>query len=74
MAERYVAQVELKTNIEKVLKELKETQDRVDKLEGKDYKINLDIDTKTLESAIQKLDKMLDSLGIPAIQFNHCQM
>ena len=63
MAERYVAQVELKTNIEKVLKELKETQDRVDKLEGKDYKINLDIDTKTLESAIQKLDKMLDSLG-----------
>lgn len=63
MAGRYVTQVELRTNIEKVLEELKETQDRVDKLERKDYKINLDIDTKTLESAIQKLDKMLDSLG-----------
>lgn len=63
MAGRYVTQVELRTNIEKVLEGLKETQDRVDKLEGKDHKINLDIDTKTLESAIQKLDKMLDSLG-----------
>ncbi len=63
MAGRYVTQVELRTNIEKVLEGLKETQDRVDKLEGKDYKINLDIDTKTLDSAIQKLNKMLDSLG-----------
>mgnify|MGYP002519309402 CR=1 FL=1 len=63
MAGRYVTQVELRTNIEKVLEGLKETQDRVDKLEEKDYKINLGIDTKTLESAIQKLDKMLDSLG-----------
>ena len=63
MAGRYVSEIELRTNIEKVLANLKEIQDRVDKLEGKEYKVNLDIDTKTLESAIQKLDKMLDSLG-----------
>lgn len=63
MAESYVTQVELKTNVEKVLEKLKETQDRMDKLEGKEYKINLGIDAKTLESVIQKLDKMLNSLG-----------
>lgn len=63
MAESYVTQVELRTNVEKVLERLKETQDQMDKLEGKEYKINLGIDTKTLESVIQKLDKMLNSLG-----------
>ena len=63
MAGRYVSEIELRTNIEKVLSQLKDTQDKVDKLDGKEYKVNLDIDTKTLESAIQKLDKMLDSLG-----------
>lgn len=63
MAESYVTQVELRTNVEKVLEKLKETQDRMDKLEGKEYKINLGIDAKTLESVIQKLDKMLNSLG-----------
>lgn len=63
MAESYVTQVELRTNVEKVLEGLKETQDRIDKLEGKEYKINLGIDAKTLESVIQKLDKMLNSLG-----------
>mgnify|MGYP000435478269 CR=1 FL=1 len=63
MAGRYVSEIELRTNIEKVLSQLKETQDKVDKLDGKEYKVNLDIDTKTLEITIQKLDKMLDSLG-----------
>ena len=31
--------------------------------EGKDHKVKLDLDTKTLESALKKLDSMLDSLG-----------
>ena len=63
MAGRYQYDIEIKTNVEKLLIEMKQAQDRLDSLEGKDYKIKLDIDTKTLESTIKKLDKMLDSIG-----------
>lgn len=55
------AKIEL--DIKDLQKQLISADEKIDKFANEDRKIKLDVDTKTLESAIQKLDKMLDSLG-----------
>lgn len=42
---------------------MKQVQDRLDTVEGKEYKIKLNVDEKKLSSVISNLEKMLDSLG-----------
>ena len=55
------AKIEL--DIKDLQKQLIDADEKIDKFANEDRKVKLDIDTKILESAIQKLDKMLDSLG-----------
>ena len=55
------AKIEL--DIKDLQKQLIDADEKIDKFANEDRKVKLDIDTKTLESAIQKLDKMLDSIG-----------
>lgn len=55
------AKIEL--DIKDLQRQLIDADEKIDKFANEDRKVKLDIDTKTLESAIQKLDKMLDSLG-----------
>ncbi|WP_462350096.1 phage tail tape measure protein [Eubacterium ventriosum] len=42
---------------------MKQVQDRLDTVEGKEYKIKLNVDEKKLSSVISNLEKMLDSLS-----------
>ena len=55
------AKIEL--DIEDLKRQINEAENSIDKVTKEDRKIKLDLDTKTLESAVRKLDKMLDSLG-----------
>lgn len=55
--------VEIKSNVAKLLSDMKQVQDRLDTVEGKEYKIKLNVDEKKLSSVISNLEKMLDSLG-----------
>lgn len=59
----YQYDVEIKSNVAKLLSDMKQVQDRLDTVEGKEYKIKLDVDEKKLSSVISNLEKMLDSLG-----------
>lgn len=59
----YQYDLEIKSNVEKLLKDMKQVQDRLDTVEGKEYKIKLNVDEKKLSSVISNLEKMLDSLG-----------
>lgn len=59
----YQYDVEIKSNVAKLLSDMKQVQDRLDTVEGKEYKIKLNVDEKKLSSVISKLEKMLDSLG-----------
>lgn len=56
-------QAKISIDIEDLKKRIKVAEGELDKVTKEDRKIKLDFDTKTLESAIQKLDKMFDSLG-----------
>lgn len=56
-------QAEIKLDINDLKKRLSEAEKELGKVTEKEHKVKLDIDTKTLDSAIKKLDKMLDSLG-----------
>lgn len=58
----YKYSMEIESNVKKLLLDTKELQDRMDTLEGKEYKINLNIDEKKLGNVISNLEKMLDSL------------
>ena len=59
----YQYDVEIKSNVAKLLSDMKQVQDRLDTVEGKEYKIKLNVDEKKLSSVISNLQKMLDSLG-----------
>lgn len=59
----YQYDVEIKSNVAKLLSDMKQVQDRLDTVEGKEYKIKLNVDKKKLSSVIFNLEKMLDSLG-----------
>lgn len=59
----YKYSMEIESNVKKLLLDTKELQDRMDTLEGKEYKINLNIDEKKLGNVISNLEKMLDTLG-----------
>ena len=54
---------EIKTNVEKVIKQVQELQGKVTTLENGEHNIKLGIDSKKLENVISNLDKMLASLG-----------
>ena len=56
-------QAEIKLDINDLKKRLSEAEKELGEVTEKEHKVKLDIDTKTLDSAIKKLDKMLDSLG-----------
>ena len=58
----YQYDVEIKSNVAKLLSDMKQVQDRLDTVEGKEYKIKLNVDEKKLSSVISNLEKMLDSL------------
>ena len=59
----YQYDVEIKSNVEKLLKDMKQVQDRLDTVEGREYTIKFNIDEKKLSNVISNLEKMLDSLG-----------
>ncbi len=59
----YQYDVEIKSNVAKLLSDMKQVKDRLDTVEGKEYKIKLNVDEKKLSSVISSLEKMLDSLG-----------
>lgn len=59
----YQYDVEIKSNVAKLLSDMKQVQDRLDTVEGKEYKIKLNVDEKKLSSVISNLEKMLNSLG-----------
>lgn len=59
----YQYDVKIKSNVAKLLSDMKQVQDRLDTVEGKEYKIKLNVDEKKLSSVISNLEKMLDSLG-----------
>ena len=59
----YQYDVEIKSNVAKLLSDMKQVQDRLDTVEGKEYKIKLNVDEQKLSSVISNLEKMLDSLG-----------
>ena len=63
MPGKYQYDIELKSNVAKLLTDMKEVQDRLDTVEGKEYKIKLNVDEKKLSNVISNLEKMLDSLG-----------
>ncbi len=56
-------QAEIKLDIEQLKSRLSEAEKELGNVTEKEHKVKLDIDTKTLDSAIKKLDKMLNSLG-----------
>lgn len=60
---QYTSIIEIQTNVEKALKDIVEIQGRIDKLEGKEHKVGIGVDSKKLESVINNLEKMLKSLG-----------
>ena len=59
----YQYDVEIKSNVAKLLSDMKQVQDRLDTVEGKEYKIKLNVDEKKLSNVISNLEKMLNSLG-----------
>lgn len=63
MSGTYQYDVEIKSNVAKLLSDMKQVQDRLNTVEGKEYKIKLNVDEKKLSSVISNLEKMLDSLG-----------
>ena len=66
----YQYDVEIKSNVAKLLSDMKQVQDRLDTVEGKEYKIKLNVDEKKLSSVISNLEKMLDSLGLSLIHIS----
>lgn len=59
----YQYDLEIKSNVEKLLKDMKQVQDRLDTVEGREYTIKFNVDEKKLSNVISNLEKMLDSLG-----------
>lgn len=56
-------QAQISIDIDDLKKRIKVAEGELDKIEKKEHKVKLDIDTKTLENAVIKLDRMLESLG-----------
>lgn len=56
-------QARISIDIDDLKKRIKVAEGELDKIEKKEHKVKLDIDTKTLENAVIKLDRMLESLG-----------
>lgn len=56
-------QIKISADIKDLQNKMHKVEGELGEFEGKDHKVKLDLDTKTLESALKKLDSMLDSLG-----------
>ena len=59
----YQYDVEIKSNVAKLLSDMKQVQDRLDTVEGREYTVKLNIDEKKLSNVISNLEKMLNSFG-----------
>ena len=55
--------IKISADIKDLQNKMHKVESELGEFEGKDHKVKLDLDTKTLESALKKLDSMLDSLG-----------
>lgn len=55
--------IKISADIKDLQNKMHKVEGELGEFEGKDHKVKLDLDTKTLESAVKKLDKMLDSIG-----------
>lgn len=55
--------IPIKADIDTLKKQLKEAQSELDHITDGDHTVKLNIDTKSLDSAMQNLDKMLKSIG-----------
>ena len=55
--------IKISADIKDLQNKMHKVEGELGEFEGKDHKVKLDLDTKTLESALKKLDSMLDSLG-----------
>lgn len=55
--------IKISADIKDLQNKMHKVEGKLGEFEGKDHKVKLDLDTKTLESALKKLDSMLDSLG-----------
>lgn len=53
----YKYSMEIESNVKQLLSDMKEAQDRLDTLEGKEYKIKLNVDEKKLGNVISNLEK-----------------
>lgn len=56
-------QAKITIDVEDLKKRITEAEGELNGITSKDHKIKLDLDTKTLENTIKKLDRMLESLG-----------
>ena len=56
-------QAKITIDVEDLKKRITEAEGELNGITSKDHKIKLDLDTKTLENAVKKLDRMLESLG-----------
>ena len=63
MSGTYQYDVEIKSNVAELLSNMKQVQDRLDTVEGREYTVKLNIDEKKLSNVISNLEKMLNSLG-----------
>ena len=55
--------IKISADIKDLQNKMHKVEGELGEFEGKNHKVKLDLDTKTLESALKKLDSMLDSLG-----------
>ena len=55
--------IKISADIKDLQNKMHKVEGELGEFEGKDHKVKLDLDTKTLESALKKLDSMLDSLS-----------
>ena len=56
-------QAKISIDIDDLKKRIKDAENELDSISKKEHKVKLDLDTKTLENTIQKLDRILDSVG-----------
>ena len=56
-------QAKITIDVEDLKKRITEAEGELNGITSKDHQVKLDLDTKTLENAVKKLDRMLESLG-----------
>ena len=59
MPGKFQYDVEIKTNVAKLLENMKEVQDRLDDIEGKEHNIKVNINKNKLQNDITELGKVI---------------